>query len=395
MLIKKVYYLKNQDRILKIEKNIWDAFKRENRIGLYVGLSGFITFYDCLHYVYPTDEFENKLLAIIEKTNELIEEKKNSISLCSGIAGYGLCLLRLKNKSIDISENYFENIDDYLLEDFESLCESNEFDFMHEAMGVAMYFIERYKSNKSANICTILEVFAENLICKININFKNVLIKSDESRGEYYSFGLAHGVASYLNFLIYLKTNFTPLSTDISKSLRICVDFLELYKKYDTETKQHYFNVISIETNRTIPSRLSWCQGDLGISNALYNTGVFLNDSRLIDEAIILMNNSATISFKCSGVDDFGVCHGSAGILIQLYLASKKYNINYSKQIDCWYEILKKQTSNFEKYLWFENSTNLYKPEYNLLVGAVGLGLTLLTIENKIDTSWLEILNLH
>ncbi|WP_158728581.1 MULTISPECIES: lanthionine synthetase LanC family protein [unclassified Flavobacterium] len=384
-----------QNKILKIEKNIWDSFSKENRIGLYLGLSGFILFYDYLYEAYPVVEFENKLLAVIEKTNELIEEQQNSISLCSGVAGYGLTLLRLRNSSIDISEDYFVSIDAILLEDFEILCASNNFDFMHEAMGIAMYFIERYKSNKNIAITKILSIFAKNLILKINGDFKNILVKSDESRGDYYSFGLAHGVASYLNFLIYLKTHFTVLNADISKTLKVCVDFLVSYKNYDTKTKQYYANVISIETNKIIPSRLSWCQGDLGVSNALYNAGVFLDDTLLINEAISLMNHSATLSLEDSAVDDFGVCHGSAGILIQLYLASKKYKIDYSKEIDRWYEILKKQTCNFEEYLWFDNSSKQYIPETNLLVGSVGLGLTLLTIENKIDTKWLEVINLY
>ncbi|EKT3958248.1 hypothetical protein NTJ28_002254, partial [Flavobacterium psychrophilum] len=163
-----------KDKILKIEKNIWNAYNKENNIGLYNGLSGFILFYDSLYKAYPVEEFENKLLAVIEKANELIEEKQNSISLCSGIAGYGLTLLRLKADSIDISEDYFESIDTFLLEDFEFLSESNNFDFMHEAMGIAMYFIERYKLNKNSVVAEVLDVFAEKLIYQINIDFKNV-----------------------------------------------------------------------------------------------------------------------------------------------------------------------------------------------------------------------------
>ncbi|MBW4359325.1 lanthionine synthetase LanC family protein [Flavobacterium taihuense] len=384
-----------QEKIIKIEKNIWDAFSKENEIGLYNGLSGFILFYDCMYKAYPVEEFENKLLAVIEKTNELIEEKQSSITLCSGIAGYGLTLLRIKSSSIDISEDYFNNIDAFLLDDFKLFYESNCFDFMHESMGIAMYYIERFKLNKNETLSNVLCAFAENLIHKIEIDFKQVLVKSDESRGEYYSLGMAHGVAGYMNFLIYLKKHLAPLNTDISDALRVCADFLVSYKQYDSQTKQYYPNLFSLKTNDFIPSRLSWCQGDLGVSNALYNTGVFLDDTLIIKEAIALMNHCATISFEDSAVNDFGVCHGSAGILIQFYLASKKFKIDYSREIDRWFETLKKQTNNFEEFLWYENSSNKYIPETNLLVGTVGLGLTVLTIENKIDLTWLEIFNLH
>ena len=162
-----------QSNVLKIEKNIWETFNNENRIGLLDGLSGFIMFYDKIFQAYPNEEFENKLLTIIEKANKLIEEEQISINLCSGLSGYGLALLRLKNKNIEISEEYFEGIDSILLEDFELHCESNQFDFPHEAMGVAMYFIERYLKNKNENIIKILKKFSEDFIEKINLNFKN------------------------------------------------------------------------------------------------------------------------------------------------------------------------------------------------------------------------------
>ena len=387
--------MKTQDNLLKIEKSIWKIFNSENRIGLLDGLSGFILFYDSMNLAFPDQGFEEKLIAIIEKTNELIEENQNSVNLSSGIAGYGWALLRLNNKNVDIDQEYFESIDSILLEDFELHCNANEYDYMHEAMGIAMYFIERYRKHKNDNLIAILNKFSTSFIEKINLDFKNVLIKRDEDRGDYYSLGLAHGAASYLNFLIYLKTHFSELSLDISKSLQVCVDFLHHYKKYDNQSKQFYTNFIPLGDNRAIPSRMSWCQGDLGVSNALYNTGIYLKDKTIIDEAIDLMNNSSKIDFENSGVNDFGFCHGSAGILVQFYLASKKYQIDYDFQINSWLETLKKQTNDFEDFLWYDNSTNQYRSESNLLVGAIGLGLVLLTIENKIDRKWLEIFNLH
>lgn len=258
-----------------------------------------------------------------------------------------------------------------------------------------MYFIERYIENKDEKIIAILNKFSFDLIEKINLDFKNVLIKRDEDRGDYYSLGLAHGAATYLNFLIYLKTHFSELSLDISKALQVCVDFLHKYKEYDNQSKQFYTNFIPLGNNRAIPSRMSWCQGDLGVSNALFNTGIYLKDTAIINEAIDLMNNSSKIDFENSGVNDFGFCHGSAGILVQFYLASKKYKIDYDFQINSWLETLKKQTNDFEDFLWYDNSTNQYRQESNLLVGAIGLGLVLLTIESKIDSKWLEIFNLH
>jgi lantibiotic biosynthesis protein len=387
--------LETHDIIFKIEKNIWKSFKEINNIGLYTGLSGYILFYDSIFEAYKLEEFEVKLLEVISRTNELIEFAESTVALSSGMAGYGLALLRLKNKNIDLDEEYLESIDSFLLNDFELLAEAKNYDFMHQSMGIAMYFIERYKTNKNTKIIEILTRFSEKLINEINIDFREVLAQYDENRGKHYSLGLAHGVASYINFLIYLKLNFTELKVAIDKALESCVDFLISYRSYDERSKQYYFNAVSAEIDDYISSRLSWCQGDLGVSNALYNAGVFLSNNDLIDEAKYLMNHSAKLNFDDSGVQDFGICHGSAGVLIQIYLASKKYKVDYDKEINYWLQIVSEQTNNYEDYNWFNNSSNSYFPATNLLVGSVGLGMVLLTVENKITTKWLEVFNLH
>ncbi len=381
------------DIVLKIEKCIWTSYDNEDSIGLYSGLSGIIMFYDYLCEVYPIEEYEDKLLVIIEKANECIENNGSVSSLCHGLAGYGLILLSLKNKSIDISEDYFENIDSYLLNDFNSFCESNEYDFMHGAMGIAMYFIERHKLRNQPHIAVLLNLFAEKLINKITTDFNKVLLKSDQTGKDYYTFGMAHGVAGYINFLLYFQKHFKSLN--VISPLKVCIDFLKQYKKFDNASKQHYPNVFILDSAENIPSRLSWCQGDLGVSNAFFNAGIFIKDKDLVKEAVSLMNESAALKFEDSGVKDFGICHGSAGILIQFYLASKKYDVDYSKQINYWWNILKKQTNNFEEYLSFDKESNKYNAENNLLFGSAGLALAILTIENRIDTKWLQMLNLN
>lgn len=384
-----------EDTILRIEKSIWESISGETRIGVLNGLSGVALFYNYLYEVFEEEDFQNKLLSIIEKTNTLLTEEISISTLCSGLAGYGLVLLRINNPDIDIDEDYFENIDSLLLEDFEEMSFKNDYDFLHGSMGIAMYFIERYKTTKSETHAIILNNFSKVLISKINTNFKEVLIEHTIERDDYYSFGLAHGVPGYINFLIYLQKNFEGLEVNIDDSLRICIIFLKSYENYDTKSKQHYPNVVLLKKNEVISSRLSWCQGDLGVSNSLCNAGIYLNDEALIGEGLELMNKTRTISCDESGAKDIGICHGSAGILIQYYLAANKFNIDFSQNIDKWMDRIVQQTNNFSEFLDYSNYTATYSKEINFLSGAAGLGLVILTKENKIDTNWLEILNLH
>lgn len=382
--------------VLKIEDKIWKSIKNEDRIGLLTGLSGAGLFYNYLYKVYGLEEHGNKLLSIIDKINISLESEFNIASLCSGIAGYGLLLLELDNSLIDLDESYLLDIDEILLEDLKSHSEINNYDFMHGAMGIAMYFIERNKKVFSHNNFLALNTFFTDLVCKIENDFESVLESEaaldSEDRFSYY-FGIAHGVAGYINFLIYYKINVIESKVDVEKSVQICISFLHKFKKYSDYSKQFYPNLLLIKSNTILDSRLSWCQGDLGVANALYNASLLLNNNDLKLEAEVLLSNSKEIYLEDSLVRDFGICHGSTGILIQYFMAEKKYGFDLSFQKKKWMDVIENQTNGFESFLSF--SDNKYNVESNLLEGMSGLGIVLLALEEKIDLKWLRYLNLH
>ncbi len=179
---------------------------------------------------------------------------------------------------------------------------------------------------------------------------------------------------------------------NIDSSLKNIIDFMSRYKKYDVQSKQFYPAQVLINNNSISSSRLGWCQGDLGIGNSIYNSGLFLNDEILQNEGIKLINNTKKISIKETKVIDCGICHGSSGLILQYYLAFKKLNKSYNEVIDIWYENLKNQTNNFVEFESF--FIDKYVPETNILNGSTGLALVILTMESKIDIDWVKCLNL-
>jgi hypothetical protein len=381
--------------IFKIENKIWSTIENEDRIGLLTGLAGKGVFYNYLYQIYGNEDCLNKLMIIIEKINTLLESQKNISSLCSGLAGYGLFLLELDNDLIDIDEEYLLEIDNILLEELNSDCERDNYDFMHGAMGIALYFLERYKKAEKKD-SEIVKKFLEDLVRKIIFNLESVLFSEtgidSEDRFCYY-FGMAHGVAGYINFLVYFKQSFKESQIDIDQSLHICISYLKNFKKFDTNSKQFFPNLLLIKSNTILSSRLSWCQGDLGISNAFYNASLFLEDKLLLEEAEALIENCKEITFEDSLVKDFGICHGSAGILVQYCLAESNFSLDFAEQKRKWYDIVKMQTDEFEVFLSYSDSQ--YNVESNLLDGMTGLGLVLLTLDEKIDFKWMRFLNLH
>ena len=226
------------NHITKIEKIIWGSVQNESRIGLLEGLSGIALFYKYLVDSNIGEGYDEKLLIIIDKINTLISEEVQTFSLCSGLAGYGWMLLNFKSQNIKIEEEYFEAIDLILMEDLLKQSKINNNDFMHGAMGIAMYFIERCKENKNHLLVDTLNNFAKDLCNKIQFNIKDVLTRNPAFITEkHLFFGIAHGVAGYINFLTYLNDRFKELKIDITEALKIAIDFLQSFKEYNSISK--------------------------------------------------------------------------------------------------------------------------------------------------------------
>lgn len=329
----------------------------------------------------------------MEKINYLLNNKFSTFSICNGLAGYGWLLLQIKNNSIDIDAEYLFDLDEMLFEELNIQISSNNFDFLHGAIGIIIYFIERYKSRKDNFIECILTNFTLELIQKIHTNL-NMLLEapSGVDNSKCYYFGLAHGVSGLMNFLVHLDKSFLNSKIDITLPLTKCLNFLLQNKKFNEASNQFYPNSCDLNFDNNTIARLSWCQGDLGISNALFNVGLFLKDDSLIKESLALLENTQKIDLDKSFVKDFGFCHGSVGIMVQFYLMSKKTGFNYDKSILYWKNQLEFQTKNYQTFESFVN--NAYCNDTTVLTGAVGLALSIMTMEGTIDSKWLTCFNL-
>jgi lantibiotic biosynthesis protein len=376
-----------------IENQIWNSVNVESRIGALDGLSGIALLYSYLAKVTNDDVYHKKLLHVIDRVNTLISKNEYDATFCSGIAGYGWVLLKIKDEHIEIDDDYFTAIDLILIEALDNDSINDYYDFLHGAMGIALYFIEKYNFKKEKNIELLLIKFTNELLNKINsqteLLFSNY---SENTEKKLLYFGLAHGISGYLNFIIYLKKTLQNLVPDIDQSLISIINFIKKFKSYDNESKQFYPAQVDIENNNIINSRLGWCQGDLGMGNAIYNTGIYLNNAEIIAEGVELINNTKKISFINSKVKDFAICHGSSGIILQYYLDYKKTAQNNSLIIDTWYKELKDQTNNFVDFKSF--FIDEYVNETNVLNGSAGFALVILSIENQIELDWINCLNL-
>lgn len=383
------------DNLISIEEKIWNSVQNETKIGLLDGLSGIALFYKFLIDVYSNEKYNERLLIVIDKINTLLSKENYGFSFCSGLSGFGWVLINCESINIEIEEDYFEDIDLILQEELIEQSSKNNYDFLHGSMGIAMYFIERCKKNKNNKLSDLLNDFVKNLNNKILFNIQDLLTRKPGFIDEkHIFFGIAHGVSGYMNFLTHLNKNFIDLKVDIKEAVRTCLNYLQFHKEYNNLSKQFYPHTFYLESNIINPAIFGWCQGDLGVANSLHNVAMFLNDDSLKKEAKELVEFSKNITFNDSGIKDFGICHGSTGIVLQYLLSSKIQKINNEQQIQEWFEQVKKQTKNFKVYESHQGYDE-YEIDMCLLSGAAGLGMTILSTDHKIDLKWLEALNLY
>ncbi|WP_445711201.1 lanthionine synthetase LanC family protein [Flavobacterium sp.] len=383
----------NKEAIIEIENKIWNSIQNDERIGLLNGLSGVALFYNLLNKK-DKNRYEAKLLFVVEKINNLIYQEENLMTFCSGISGYAYMLLQIKNEVISIDNEYFNALDEILQESLQESLIVDDYDFLHGSLGIVMYFMKRYELKKELHIKEILLSFLEIFIRKIHINLEEVLVNRYANERSIH-FGLAHGLSGTLNFLIRFKK---CLGSDYSVIIDDCLititNYLKNHKSYREESKQCYPSSYSIDNKMRNEARLGWCQGDLGIGNAIYNVGLSLNNTTIKEEGLFLMKETVKIDFKESFVDDYAICHGSSGILLQYYFASVKTNEDFSEGIEYWFAKLKEQTKDFTDFKTV--LVDQYVDDYNILYGITGLVLVLLTINNEIDAdNWIECLNLY
>lgn len=379
-------------KIFNIEKQVWNNIKNENHIGLLRGLSGIALFYSKLYEVYEDETYGNKLFKVVERIDTLIAENSTAPTFYSGLAGYGWMLLNLKKNTITISGTYFKTLDSLLEKALHSFSKKNNYDFLHGAIGVAMYFMERLKYDKNnPNLRSILTRFSKDFLNKLIYNIEEVISIAQGNNKMTY-FGLAHGISSFINFIFFVSQYIKSLVPEIKQALITLIHFLKSKKSFDPISQQYYPNYIDNQGNIG-SSRLGWCQGDLGIGLALYNTGVLLNNYTIKQEAKDLITSTKKITLKASAVYDYGLCHGSIGLVIQYYLAQKKGILNTTDIQKRWYQELEQQTCNFTSFKTYIKSGFMETP--SMLSGTAGLGMALLTLEGKINSNWLRCLNLY
>ena len=307
----------------------WDTISKQSNvinISLLSGLTSIILVLIDTNVAFPELISKEKIKELVEKLIEILYKFENLLpSYCSGLAGVGFFLLKLKENDCFYEDFYDEILDeiDAVLDDMYKVeIEEDNFDMLHGALGIGLYFIERKKENK---VIDIINRFDEIAIKKGNQIYWKTFDKYVEKK-YFYDFGLAHGNAAILYF--YLKCVKNNICVEESKYFinGIVCFYIENIQTFDDIVYSHFPYKVSAEDfdslkSKPVNSRLAWCYGDLGIFHTLLLTAKLLNN---VDLEKFVMTKLILVAKRTSKEEitlhdmDAGLCHGTSGVAFLL-----------------------------------------------------------------------------
>ena len=392
--------------MLAYKQKIIDIFNLTDNnidIGLLGGKTGWyvalLVYAACSH----NKKIEKQGEKIIETIFKEIEQADNYVfSFCRGLAGVGWALEYLEQKRY---AKYNTNV---LLEDFDLVLsdvlefemKKGNYDFLHGAVGIVLYFISRIHKNE--NLLPVLQKFIVHLN-ELGEKQPNGSIKwrseiDYETKKTGYNISLSHGMSSIASILSRLYVIKGLEKETIKNLLQGCINYI-LEQKTDKDKYGSFFPSYALESTENLHgSRLAWCYGDLGIAMSLWQAGIALQNETWKNKAleVLLFAAEQRKDLESNLVKDAGLCHGTAGIGHVFYRMWWNTQLPEFKQAaDYWFEQTLKMAKfddGLAGYRAWHGEEKGWVNLYGLLEGVSGIGLALFTYYYEIEPTWDECL---
>lgn len=376
-----------------IAKNVEKNDLRNTGPGLLTGKTGIAIF--LFYYSRLTNQSKYAQLGadMIGRVFSEVGNGYNFPTFCDGVSGFVWAVEHLVQNNFLRREDvpFLDDMDDIVYNQMMQDVKNGGYDFLHGSIGMAMYLIERPKSEKNERYLNnfIEELEKQAVIDSMGVRWKSV---PDAETGETgVNLGLAHGLPS---IIIFLTKFYKKIGDKASHNLLVkSVDFL-LSQKIDVNVKGSFFpNVIFDDGKVTIGRKMAWCYGDIGRGISLYRAGQTLNDKSLIDFALEILVDRAKINdLTKAGVEELGICHGTIGLA---HVFNKMYSEtgiqDFKEASKFWTDETFKMPkfinglNDFEKF--FPGEENKMQ-ELGLLIGVTGIGLAFISFLSHDNLEW-------
>lgn len=387
-----------ETKLKSIARVIEEKYTDELQVGVLAGASGLSLFE--FHYQKRNNICSSAMgLDMLEYSINKVNTLKQPVTFCSGISGLGWTLDYLA------LEGFIDNDIDQLVTPLDSLIQRSlsidlkrgNYDFLHGAIGHALYFLNRYRNTKSDKLKS---QYRENLlefICQMQAISEK--IESNKRRwpqkkmngwpGRIIDLGLSHGMASIISILSHLY-EFSEFKPHVDYLLLESIECLISYQKIENNSSI-YPVTASLDQEEKRPCRLSWCYGDLGIGIALWNASKILASESLKNNALNVLTFCAHRKSE-TGVMDASICHGSFGMAHIFNKLFQETDDLVFKDASTYWALDGLAKGSFKDgYAGFKQwntSTHSWYRTTSLLEGISGIGLVIMNLLDQHDSNW-------
>ena len=375
-------------------------------LGGLVGNAGIALFQSYYAQFTSNERYLESTEEILNHCFDQINEGYSVLPYCTGLAGLGWTINHLVKKEF-IEEEYitiFSDLDETL---YQAMCwemEENDhhYDFLHGALGYGFYFLERMNDTQDHSEKATYKTYLLHLIDLLKISM--IALKSGggfwksiidlETRAPVFMFGLSHGSASIISFLLRASQN-EDLATSAKPLLIQAIDGIMGFCNHAGK----YFFPLSLDTEEIDAMvigkecRLAWCHGDLGIAMTLWQAAQILDRNDIQQLALKIFDGASKRRRGAeSGVMDVGLCHGSFGIAQLFGRIYKLSGLARFKQLSEFWLSDGLQRGQFEDGIagfkeWYAPEKK-FQNSNELLVGTSGIGLAMMDYLNDYQLSW-------
>lgn len=387
-----------------LKKKHREKHHANDQLGVLSGLSGLALFHFYYAKFLNTDEHANIGLKILSLCLKKINNEYNYPTYCTGLVGMAWVFNHLEQENfVDLDEGLLNNLDDPLYNIMVANMKSENYDFLHGAIGYGFYFLKRYQNTNSDKLKNKYRDYLFSLIGLLDdaterkgnkTKWISIIDKKTNIKG--YNLSLAHGISSIVNFLSRLY-GYDDFNNRVESMLKGGIDYILSFKNENERSFSLFPNYIIKGTDVHWESRVAWCYGDLGIGLSLWHASNSLGDNKLRNTAINIFNHVAQrTSSKNSGVIDAGICHGSFGnaqIFNYIYKETKEEIFRVAGSF--WMQDGLRKAMHKTGYCGYKQwggNDQKWQNELFLLEGVSGIGLCLLSHLSKFETNWDECL---
>ncbi len=292
-------------------------FFESHKLGLLNGRTGMALFFFYYSLYSRKEAHYDFALETISDILDNIDNDRLLPSFTSGLAGIGWLLEHLNQHNILDAETdeMLADVDRFLKALMIREIQYGQYDFLHNAIGHAFYFLSRSANPQAREILIRFVDELEKISVtdpKGGIKWRDLFSK-DSKEKEIYNLGMAHGMPAIIVFLARMIRK----GIAAEKSLHLlkgAVTYL-LRQELDREVHACCFPTRIFDGREMHRSRMGWCYGDLGIGMALWQAAEAAKDTQWKEKALdILIYSSKRKELKENSVNDAGLCHGAAGI---------------------------------------------------------------------------------